>query len=88
MKEGYCKATVYPNEKWGYFSKHQCTRKAISDGYCKIHSPDSVEKRQKESAERWEAKKKTQCWYRLDEANKKIERLEKEVKRLKRKINK
>jgi len=48
MMSIHCKqeVTTYHNN-WP--SSHQCTRKAVVDGYCKQHHPDAVKKRREES---------------------------------------
>lgn len=48
-----CKAEVRDrSSRWP--RKYQCQRKAVKDGYCKQHHPDSVAERRKESDERYE----------------------------------
>jgi hypothetical protein len=44
-----CLAKVYPNDRWGSFHPHQCTRKVWKDGFCKQHHPESEAKRRVES---------------------------------------
>ena len=42
----------------GGFYFHKCTNPIWKDGYCKIHHPESVKKRQEKSEIRWKEKKK------------------------------
>jgi len=35
---------------------HQCTRKAVKDGYCRLHHPDAVTKRNREAERRRQEK--------------------------------
>lgn len=74
MDETRCKKRV-----WKGWHDQQCRRNATMDGYCKQHHPDTVEKRKKARAERWEEKRKKQPWYLLQEAHKRIAELEAEV---------
>lgn len=37
-----CKQKVWPN---GQFTSHRCSRKAVKDGYCNQHHPDTVKER-------------------------------------------
>lgn len=99
---GRCKQTVYPNDRWGAFHPHQCSFKEVKDGYCKIHHPDAVEKRNAEKEKRELAKRKKDPFYQLREAlirieelktlNKsflqEIEKLKEENKELRRKLSK
>lgn len=39
-----CQEIVHPAEIW--YRSHQCTRKAVKDGYCKQHHPDEVAARE------------------------------------------
>lgn len=39
---------------WGGFHFHRCLRKAVKDGYCKQHHPDSVAKRREASDKRYQ----------------------------------
>ena len=52
-----CKKKVYPRGMWSSFHGHQCTKPAWKDGYCKIHHPENVERRQEKSNKRWEEKR-------------------------------
>ncbi len=47
MDSEHCKTMVYSSELFG--RSYQCQRKAVKDGYCKQHHPDSVEKRKQKS---------------------------------------
>lgn len=60
-----CKKTIYTGT-WARSS--QCSRKAVADGYCKQHHPDSVKARREKSAARWEEQRKQTSHYRLGEA--------------------
>jgi len=48
-----CKRLVPDMGHWNYF---QCSRKAVLDGYCKQHHPDSVKKREEEADRRYREK--------------------------------
>ena len=48
-----CKQRVYDGSRMD-FSGHQCTRKAVRDGFCNVHHPDSVKARQVASQKRYE----------------------------------
>lgn len=39
----------------GFGHYHQCTRRAVEDGFCKLHHPDAVAKRDREKRQRWDA---------------------------------
>ena len=41
MREGYCKHIIHDNERWET-TFHQCSRKVVKDGWCKIHHPDYI----------------------------------------------
>ena len=79
-----CKETVYPNERYGAFHGHQCTRKAVKDGYCKIHHPDSVRKRQEISAKRYNERIEQSEYAQLKRAREEIERLTQQLEEAKR----
>jgi hypothetical protein len=46
-----CKKKISSDSRGFYF--HQCTRKIWKDGFCKIHHPESIEKKQKLANQRW-----------------------------------
>ena len=46
-----CKEMVREEGRWGSFHQHRCLFNAKKDGYCNIHHPDAVEKRNKKSEE-------------------------------------
>lgn len=50
-----CKKTVWTGNRPQGLTSHQCTRKAVKDGYCKIHHPDEVKKREDKRGKRLEA---------------------------------
>lgn len=56
-----CNVTVYPSERWGGFHGHPCgnTASVEHEGtwYCRIHSPEAVERRRAESDARWKAQR-------------------------------
>jgi hypothetical protein len=79
-----CKQSVRDPGSWP--SYHQCYRKIWKDEFCKLHHPDTVEKREKEKEKRYKAKQKTETWYLLGEAYKKIKKLERENKKLKKRL--
>ena len=46
-----CKEMVREEGRWGSFHQHRCSFNAKKDGYCGIHHPDAVKKRDKKSEE-------------------------------------
>lgn len=85
MREEFCKHTVYTNTRYGSFHGHQCTRKAVKDGWCNLHHPKAIEKRQKEKEER---QNKAFDNSLLGQAYKRIRKLEAEVIHLQKCLNK
>ena len=67
-----CKEHVWTN---GGFHGHQCSRKAVKDGYCKIHHPDSVKARREKSAQRYKEQYAKSPIGLLKKAREKIESL-------------
>jgi len=51
MKKEKCKEMVREEGHWGSFHQHRCSFNAKRDGYCGIHHPDAIEKRNKKSDE-------------------------------------
>lgn len=52
-----CKATVYPSTAaWGEYHRqggvHQCTRRAVIDGFCRQHAKEQERYRQLRAARR------------------------------------
>lgn len=47
--------------------EHQCTRKAVRDGFCKQHHPDTVKERDAKARAKWEEKRKRESWYILEQ---------------------
>ena len=54
----------------------QCSRKAVKDGYCKQHHPDSVAKRKEENEALWKKKQAESPWAKLEKASLRIGVLE------------
>lgn len=50
-----CKKKVWTGNRHTGLSSHQCTRKAIRDGYCKQHHPDEEKIRERKREQRLEA---------------------------------
>lgn len=50
MNEGRCRKHVYG----GSYMGHQCSRKAVKDGYCKQHHPDAVKAKKEAREKQWE----------------------------------
>lgn len=50
-----CKKKVWTGPRPQGLTNHQCTRKAIKDGYCKIHHPDEIKKRAEKRAKKLDA---------------------------------
>lgn len=61
---GRCKEQIQYDS---VFDSRQCSRKAKKDGYCTQHHPETVAKRNAESCERWEEKRKKSPAYILKE---------------------
>lgn len=74
-----CRAKVWKN--WNYYN---CTRKAVLDGYCKQHHPDSVSKRREESHKRYQEQWENSTIRRLEKAIERIKALEAEIEELRR----
>lgn len=56
MEAERCKERVFPNERWGVFHPHQCSRRAVKDGFCKIHHPDEKKAREEKAHAAWREK--------------------------------
>ena len=80
-----CKELVKDSDGFPYFP---CSRNAFKDGYCKQHHPESVKARQKKSEERFKANEKKTDWYKLGQAQLRIEALELENAALKKRAEK
>ena len=70
-----CKQTVYPNDRWGAFHPHQCSKFATKDGYCKTHHPDTLAAKRRKVDEEYQlrvaslnAEKKSKDAMRLNAA--------------------
>lgn len=51
-----CRETIYRRNGMDFYG-HRCTRKAVADGFCKQHHPDSVKAREAKSAAAYQAKR-------------------------------
>ncbi len=51
-----CKAGFWSNERWSRYS--QCSRKPVIDGWCKQHSPEAEEARERQRKERADAEQR------------------------------
>ena len=71
MREGYCKKSVASMGGWDW---HQCPRRIWRDGFCKQHHPDSVKARREKSDQHYEEKRKQSCWYKLQQAEARLEK--------------
>lgn len=80
-----CKEEVVEPGGMGFHS-YRCSRKAVKDGYCKQHHPDSVKEREAKSMARWEEKRKKEPWYVLGEVKEKLAAAEAENNDLKAKV--
>jgi len=67
----------------GFASESQCKRKVWRDGWCKQHHPETKAKRAEESRIRYEEQRKQSTWYKLEQAQKRINELELEIAALK-----
>jgi len=74
VDETRCKERV--SERTGFGRFYQCQRKAVKDGYCLQHHPDSVKARQAKSEQRYEENMKKSAWYRLSEVTKQKQALQ------------
>lgn len=63
----------------GWHFRH-CSRKAIKDGYCKQHHPDSVKARQDKADARYEEQRANSIYTKYDKALKRIAELEQQVR--------
>ena len=77
-----CKEIVYPSDRYGAFHPGQCSRRAVKDGYCKQHHPDSVAEHERKNTERFKQKQENSPYVLLSQARNRIKELEKEVKKL------
>ena len=59
----YCKASVA--DPGGWRNRHQCSRKAKVDGWCKQHHPDAVKARRDKADVKWrqEQKARDRKWH-------------------------
>lgn len=71
-----CKVNV-----WDGWYHRPCSNKAKRDGYCMVHHPESVEKRQKAAMKRYEEKKRRSPWARLERAEARVVELEGAIRR-------
>jgi len=61
-----CKANVVKYDGLARYA-YQCTRKAVKDGFCKQHHPDTAKERAAKNHAKWEEKRKRQSWYVLEQ---------------------
>lgn len=69
-----CKERVWSGDAWS--RSRACSRKAVKDGYCKQHHPDSVKARRKASDDKWDEQIRNSPQARLRDALATISRLE------------
>ncbi len=50
-----CQEKMRGKGSWGGFNRVQCTRKAVKDGFCTQHHPDSKRARAEKQKEKWRA---------------------------------
>ena len=74
-----CKKRVMPN---GSYRTRQCSRKAVKDGYCKQHHPDTIKARQEASTKRYEEQRAKSPWALLKRAKERIAVLELQIEKL------
>jgi hypothetical protein len=65
MKEK-CSKWVYSGHRYD-FRGHQCANAAKKDGFCGIHHPDAVKKREEISSEKWRAKQSSSLITKLSQ---------------------
>lgn len=82
-----CKEMVVPSGRYGSFHTRRCHFMAVKDGYCKMHHPDSVKKREELSKKRFDKKRSETSWYKLKLARTEIEELKTEIVRLKAEVS-
>lgn len=75
-----CKEMVSGSGRFGSFHQHKCTKPEWKDGWCKVHHPESYEKRYQESLKREEENRKQTPLYK---ARERIKELEAEIALLK-----
>ena len=66
-----CKEKIF-----GDYRYRPCSRKAVTDGFCKQHHPDTIAARNKKSQERWEKERYNSTGNQLARAKTRITELE------------
>lgn len=79
-KNGYCIQDVYPNDTWGSFRPHQCSRKIWKDSYCKLHHPETVAQKRAVAEEKYKKSIENHPLILLKKANERIAQLEEQLK--------
>lgn len=74
-----CKERVWSE---GMARSHQCNRKAVKDGYCKQHHPDSVKARQEASEARYREQVAKNPYVQLTNLKDKYDKLEAQNKEM------
>ena len=67
---------------WEGFHSHRCLRKAVKDGYCTQHHPDSVAKRRAKSEERYQAQLENSPYHKIGKLQKENKELTEALKGL------
>jgi hypothetical protein len=60
IQKEVCKRRLSGQGRFGSFNQRNCTKPVWKDGWCKVHHPDSEEKRQKISEEKFNKKYENQ----------------------------
>jgi len=81
IKKFKCRESV-----WRGYHTTRCHFNATKDGYCGIHHPDAVAARKEKSHERYKARERASCHYKLREVLEENKKLRKRIKRLKRRL--
>jgi hypothetical protein len=77
IKRERCKEQVWDSGGW---SKHQCSRYAVEDGYCKQHHPNAVAERKRKREEKAERDWQNSTIMRLERAREENEKLAAEIR--------
>lgn len=75
-----CKEQVAGASGW---RSHRCERRAVADGYCKQHHPDSVKARQEAAARRYEERLDASPYRQIKRLTARIAELEAELAKVK-----
>ena len=57
IKPGGCKQIIIEQETIMRIQERPCKRKAIKDGYCNVHHPETIKRKQQEKDAKYEAER-------------------------------